>query len=290
MSETLIELPWPVLAGFGAAFGACVGSFLNVVIHRVPRGESIVTPRSRCPACGAAIPAWANLPLISYALLRGRCRGCGGAISARYPLVEASTALLFVALMWIQPAGPRLLVEWGVGAALIAVAFIDHDHQIIPNSITLPGIPLGLGCALAFPPPVWLDALLGALLPGAMMWGIAAFYHWRTGRVGLGMGDVKLVAMLGAFLGIQPALGILVMGSLLGLAHASVSSGTMSRATTRCPAFSMRSAKVSPDLSVAGVRVSETVSRAMLTGRNARSPLIVAMLRHHDRFLAQGYF
>ena len=92
MSETVIELPWPLLVGFSAAFGACVGSFLNVVIHRVPRGESIVTPRSRCPRCGAAIPAWANLPLISYALLRGRCRGCREPISARYPLVEALTA------------------------------------------------------------------------------------------------------------------------------------------------------------------------------------------------------
>lgn len=222
MSETLLELPWSILVGFSAAIGACVGSFLNVVIHRVPRGESIVTPRSRCPECGAGIPGWANLPLLSYALLRGRCRGCGGTISLRYPLVEALAALLFVALLWTEPLGPRLLIEWALGAALIAVAFIDYDHQIIPNAITLPGIPLGIGCALLFPPPVWLDVLLGALLPGAMMWGIAAFYEWRSGRVGLGMGDVKLVAMLGAFLGIQPALGILVMGSLLGLAHGVV--------------------------------------------------------------------
>ena len=217
--EALWQIPLGYWTAFAFLFGASVGSFLNVVIHRVPQGLSIVTPRSRCPDCGWSIPGWANVPLLSYAALRGRCRGCGERISLRYPAVEALTGGLFVALLYAHGVHARLPVDWAVVAALLAIAFIDWEHQVIPDAITLPGIALGLLLSVFLPPPFWLDALLGVAIAGGMMWALSAFYRWRMGRTGLGMGDVKLVAMMAAVLGLQPALGILVLGSLLGLVH-----------------------------------------------------------------------
>lgn len=215
-------MPFLYAIGFAATLGAVIGSFLNVVIYRVPRGESIVHPRSRCPGCGWALPAWANVPIVSYAALRGRCHGCGEPISLRYPAVELLCAALFVALVWFEPPGLRLFAHWALLAALVAVAFIDLEHQIIPNAITFPGIGIGLALSFVAPPPTPLLALVGALLPGGLMWAIAAYYEWRTGQIGLGMGDVKLVAMLGAFLGVEPAFGIMILGSLIGLIHGAI--------------------------------------------------------------------
>ena len=203
--------------------GACIGSFLNVVVHRLPRGESLVRPRSRCPGCGAFIAARDNVPVLSWLLLRGRCRQCRVAISPRYPLVEMATAVVFTGLYALKletGLDLRLVFDWTLASALIAVALIDAEHQIIPNEITYPGIPLGLVVAGLVPPPSLLDAGLGLVIPAGMMWALAAFYERWRGRLGLGMGDVKLVAMLGAFLGLQPALGIMVTGSLLGLGWA----------------------------------------------------------------------
>lgn len=218
-----------VWIGFVFAFGAIIGSFLNVVIHRLPLGESIVHPRSRCPHCGKGIPGWANVPLLSYVALRGCCMHCRGRISARYPLVEALTGLLFVAGWFWGQSGARVGLDWALFAALVAVTFIDLDHQIIPDAITLPGIGLGLLVALLWPPAggplelgYVLDAALGAAVGGGMLWAIAFLYERRTGQIGLGLGDVKLVAMLGAFLGLQPILGVILLGSLLGIAHALV--------------------------------------------------------------------
>ncbi len=221
--SVVTELPWGVLVVIVFVLGATIGSFLNVVIYRLPRGESLVHPASRCPACGSAIPAWANIPIVSYLALRGKCVACKAKISLRYPLVEAATALLFTALFLGWGFESRLLVDWALGAALIAVIFIDAEHQIIPNAITLPGIPIGLACAWWFPvPPGIADALLGLVIAGGIMWAVAASYEWWTGRVGLGMGDVKLVAMLASFLGLQAVLGVLVVGSFLGLGQALV--------------------------------------------------------------------
>ncbi len=215
---TLHELTQAGLVTFVVLFGAAVGSFLNVVIYRLPKGRSLIFPRSRCPHCDHAIPAWANLPVLSYLLLHGRCHHCQGSISPRYPLVEALTAGIFLGLFLRWGLDGRLLVYWPLGAGLIAITFIDLDHQIIPNAITLPGIVVGLACAvgLSFTPDL-VDAALGAALVGGMMWGIAAFYEWRTGRIGLGLGDVKMMAMLGTFLGLEATLGVLILGSLLGL-------------------------------------------------------------------------
>ena len=211
----------PLLAGFAFALGACIGSFLNVVVWRLPRGESLVRPRSRCPACGAAIPAWANVPLLSYLALRGRCRACGARISLRYPLIEALTGAAFAAFLLVHGPSARLLVDWALAAALIAVIFIDIDHHIIPNSITLPGLGLGLSLAL-FAPQLGIDfrsAVIGVVAIGGALWALSAGFEYFAGKTGLGMGDVKLMAMLASFLGYQGALGALILGSLVGIVY-----------------------------------------------------------------------
>ncbi len=218
MADVAVSPLW--FGSFAFALGAAVGSFLNVVIYRLPKGLSVVRPRSRCPQCGTPIRPLANLPILSYLWLRGRCFDCGTRISLRYPIVEGLTALLFLGLAFSRPLEPRLLIDCALGAALIAVAFIDHDHRIIPNAITLPGIPLGLCAALVAPPPSWQDALAGVGLVGGMLYALSFGYELLTGRIGLGMGDVKLVALLGSFFGLEPALGILVLASLLGLLQA----------------------------------------------------------------------
>jgi leader peptidase (prepilin peptidase)/N-methyltransferase len=215
------SVPTSLLGAFAFALGACIGSFLNVVVWRLPRGESLLRPGSHCPACNAAIPAWANVPLLSYAALRGRCRACGVHISARYPLVEGLTGVVFTALFLVHGPSARLLVDWALAAALIAVTFIDVDHQIIPNSITIPGLVIGLVLSLVAPQLAvdWRDAVLGVVLIGGGMWAISAGYERLSGKIGLGMGDVKLVAMLASFLGLEGALGVLIVGCLVGIAY-----------------------------------------------------------------------
>ena len=173
------QMPPALMIGAATLLGACIGSFLNVVIHRLPRGASLVWPGSHCPGCDAAIPWWANVPIVSYVALGGKCRSCGVSISSRYPLVEAATAVLFAALMIralgsATGVGPRLLVDWLLAATLIAVTFIDAEHQIIPNAITYPGIPLGLLLAWAAPPPGLTEAVLGLTIAGGSMWALSA--------------------------------------------------------------------------------------------------------------------
>jgi leader peptidase (prepilin peptidase)/N-methyltransferase len=213
-------LPASVAVGFAAAFGAVIGSFLNVVIWRLPRGESLLRPGSHCPGCNAPIRPWANVPILSWVFLRGRCASCGAAIPLRYPLVELATAALFAALYLRYGPDARLLATWLAGAALVAVAFIDAEHWIIPDEITLPLIPVGLAFAWLAPAPTLLEALAGVVLVGGGMWGLSLAAEWWYGHTALGMGDVKLVAMLGAFLGAEPALGVVLVGSLFGLLQA----------------------------------------------------------------------
>jgi leader peptidase (prepilin peptidase)/N-methyltransferase len=197
-------------------FGTIIGSFLNVCIYRIPAGQSVISPASRCPKCGSAIRWYQNFPVISYLLLRGHCAGCKTKISLRYPLVEALTGLLFV-WVWLafgwQVATP---LYWVFVAALVVITFIDLDHQIIPDVISLPGIVVGFLAALAIPWLPWLDSLLGILLGGGSLFLVAAVYQRLTGQEGMGGGDVKLLAMIGAFLGWKAVLPVIFLGSLAG--------------------------------------------------------------------------
>ena len=194
------------------SFGLVIGSFLNVVIARLPQGRSLWAPRSACPQCGNPIAWYDNVPLISFAALRGRCRACAAPIPWRYPLVEAATAALF-ALAWIVFAGDvgNFLVSAVFLAALVAITVIDLRHQIIPDAITLPGIVVGLGTSVATGRISWIDSLGGVLLGGGLFMAIIL-----ASRGGMGGGDLKLGAMLGAFLGWQALLLALFVAVMLG--------------------------------------------------------------------------
>jgi len=198
-----------------AAFGAIVGSFLNVCIHRLPRGKSIVWPASACPACGRELSWFENVPLVSYTLLGGRCRSCRAPISIRYPVVELVTAVLFATCAWAY--GPSLLFVSRVsfGSALIVLFAIDLEHHLLPNVITLPGIVVGFVFSV-FLPPGWVDSLIGLAVGGGGLFLIAEGYYRLRHEEGLGMGDVKMLAMIGAFLGWKLTLVTLMMASLAG--------------------------------------------------------------------------
>ncbi|MFQ5667202.1 MAG: prepilin peptidase [Candidatus Binatia bacterium] len=201
---------------FAFVLGAVVGSFLNVCIWRLPHGESIVSPPSHCPACGARIGNRDNIPLISYLLLRGRCRACGQHISPRYPAVEALMGVMVVLLFYHFGLSPVLAMYTAFVAALIVISFIDLDNQIIPDAISLPGIGVGvLASALGYGPSL-LDSVLGVVLGGGILYAVAVGYEALTGREGMGGGDIKLLAMIGAFLGWTAVLVTLVLGSFTG--------------------------------------------------------------------------
>ena len=197
-------------------FGALIGSFLNVCIHRLPSGESIAFPASRCPRCRAPIKAYDNIPILSYLLLRGRCRSCRAAIGWRYSLVEALSGVTAVGVVCAFGLSAPALLAFAFLAALIVVTFVDLDHQIIPDAISLPGIFVGFAAALLFERPGWLSSLLGIALGGGILWAVAAGYEWLTGREGMGGGDIKLLAMIGAFLGWHAIPVTLLLASLLG--------------------------------------------------------------------------
>jgi len=211
---------------FAGILGLMVGSFLNVVIYRLPVvlerdwriqcaevcGEdgrtateserfNLVVPRSRCPQCGHQIAAWENIPVLSYLLLRGRCSACGASISLRYPLVEILTAALSVMVAWrlglSWQAGAGLLLTW----ALIALSFIDFDRQLLPDVITLPWLWLGLGISLLGLYTHVADSVLGAMLGYLLLWSVYHVFRLLTGKEGMGYGDFKLLAMLGAWTG-----------------------------------------------------------------------------------------
>lgn len=200
-----------------ALLGLAVGSFLTVCIHRLPRGASVVAPGSHCPACCRSIRWFDNVPVVSYLVLRGRCRMCRTPIGPAYPLVELATAGLFL-LQW-QALGlqPLLAVRLAFVAAMVVLFVVDLRHHVLPNVITLPGIAVGLTCSLGLEPGGF-DALAGALGAGGALLGIAKVYALVRGREGLGMGDVKMLAMIGAFLGLPLAVVTLAGASLAGAA------------------------------------------------------------------------
>ncbi len=202
-----------IIAGL---FGALIGSFLNVCIHRLPRQESIVWPASHCPACMKAIAWHDNLPLISYALLRGKCRACRAPISLRYPLVEAINAAGYAAIFWQFGVTPEAFVYAALYSALIVVAGTDLSHQIIPDAVTLPGIVLGLLSAAVLLPLGILNSVAGLFVGGGILWGLAWISPFLFGKEGMGGGDIKMMAMVGTVLGWKPVLLAIMLGSLIG--------------------------------------------------------------------------
>ncbi|SDL45168.1 type 4 prepilin peptidase 1 Aspartic peptidase. MEROPS family A24A [Geoalkalibacter ferrihydriticus] len=203
---------------FSFVLGAVVGSFLNVCIYRIPEGLSVVSPGSRCPHCERPIRWYQNIPLLSWLVLRGRCAHCGAGISMRYPLVETLCGVLFLGVLWKFGLHAVTPVYWLLGAALIVITFIDLDHQIIPDAISLPGIVIGFGCSFAVPWVSWLDSLLGILVGGGSLLLVAMVYEFLTKKEGMGGGDIKLLAMIGAFLGWQAVFPIIFISSLAGTA------------------------------------------------------------------------
>jgi len=197
-------------------FGAVVGSFLNVCICRMPKGESVVFPPSHCPACGFKLPFYDNIPLVSWLLLRGQCRSCRGPISFRYPLVELITALLTLFLFKRFGLSLPFGILFLFCSAMVVITFIDLDHMIIPDVISLPGIILGFVFSFFIPQLGWLNSLLGILAGGGSLYLVATLYQLFTRKEGMGGGDIKLLAMMGAFFGWKAIPFIIFMASLGG--------------------------------------------------------------------------
>ncbi len=206
--------------------GACIGSFLNVCIHRIPRSESVIKPRSRCPECRRDIPWYDNIPLISFFALRGKCRNCGARISVRYVLVELLTAVLFY-LVWIQYGWtvltPIFLV---VVSGLILATFVDFEHMIIPDRVSLGGILAGVISSAMFPElhdavrvmDSVKESLIGMVVGAGSLWLVGVLGSWIFRKDAMGLGDVKLLGAIGAFLGWQGVLFTVMISSLLGSA------------------------------------------------------------------------
>lgn len=221
--------------------GAIIGSFLNVVIHRLPRDESVVFPNSRCPSCSAVIAFYDNVPIVSYVLLGGRCRKCGVRISPRYPAVELLTGLLFAAVFWRDGLTPILAFDLIFVSAVVALIFIDAEHMILPNVITYPGIVFALIARLTLPYlsglnalddlpslahgmfadwPIWATSVaggvLGALIGGGSLWLMGWTWERLRGIEAMGLGDVKMMFMVGGYLGWRLTILTLFLGVLSG--------------------------------------------------------------------------
>jgi leader peptidase (prepilin peptidase)/N-methyltransferase len=239
-------IPQPFIYVIVGIFGVIIGSFLNVVIHRLPREESIALPSSRCPSCGAVIAFYDNVPVLSYLMLGGRCRSCKVHISVRYPAVEALTALLWVAVVWRDGLSFALPFDLIFVTAITALIFIDAEHMILPNAITYPGIVFALIARVALPflmgaphfddlpmllngvlagMPIWaaslIGALIGALAGGGSLWLMGWLWEKLRGVEAMGLGDVKMMLMAGAYLGwrlsiLNIFLGVF-SGSLIGI-------------------------------------------------------------------------
>src|SRR5215208_4868924 len=229
----------PPVFGYVVAgvFGAIIGSFLNVVIHRVPLEESIVFPNSRCPSCGAVIAFYDNIPVLSYVALRGKCRGCKEHISFRYPAVELLTAALFVGVAWHDGFTAALPFDLVFASALFALVFIDAEHMILPNVITYPGIVFAVVARIAIPlltgtphfddvpslsggalagMPLGVVSLAGALIGGGSLWLMGWTWEKLRGIEAMGLGDVKMMFMVGAYLGWRLTILTIFVGVLSG--------------------------------------------------------------------------
>lgn len=197
-------------------FGLVIGSFANVCIARIPAGRSVVSPRSRCPRCQAAIPAWLNIPILSYVFLLGRCRSCKEPIGVRYPLIEAANAFLYAAVAATTPDAVLAVVQMLLVTTLLILSVIDLDHQILPDVITLPGIALGLLASFLPGRPSPLESVATAAAGYLTFMALARGWEAARGVEALGQGDWKMVAMLGAFLGPERTLLTVFLASISG--------------------------------------------------------------------------
>jgi len=239
--ENALVPPLPVACALMGVLGAMIGSFLNVVIHRLPREQSIVFPNSTCPRCHAKIKAYDNIPILSFLILRGQCRSCGARISPRYPAVEALTALLFAAVTWHDGVSFILAFDLAFTASIVALLFIDAEHMIMPNAITYPGIVFALITRAVVPyvagpsffddlpylisvfPPAWpvslvslVGAAIGALAGGGSLWLMGFLWEKLRGVEAMGFGDVKMMFMVGAYLGWRLTILTILIGAFTG--------------------------------------------------------------------------
>lgn len=201
---------------FSFILGTVVGSFLNVCIHRLPREKSIVSPSSHCPHCGTPIHFYDNIPLISFILLRGKCRACKGPISIRYPLVELLMGLFSLVLFFRYGISALYLIYFIFFASLTVVSFVDLSHRIIPDVISLPGILAGIAFSWLHPELSLKHSIIGVFLGGGTLYLVASGYHLVTKREGMGGGDIKLLAMIGAFIGWKGVLFTILCSSFIG--------------------------------------------------------------------------
>lgn len=218
MSETLQVFPSYVPYVILFLFGLLWGSFANVVILRLPNGESFIKPRSRCPQCKAQIAGYDNIPVVSWLILGGKCRNCKAPISFRYPFVELLTGGLFSAAYYFVGPNPYLFEILLFLFSLVCCVFIDIDHYILPDKFTLSGIVIGFVCAILNPIENrdWIDSLLGILLGGGFLWALAFFYAVVRKEEGMGGGDIKLLAWIGAVLGWKAVPFVIVVSSIIG--------------------------------------------------------------------------
>ena len=203
---------------FSILFGLIIGSFLNVCIHRIPLKKSLIHPPSSCPQCGENVRFYDNIPVISYLLLWGKCRSCHASISIRYPIVEMLTGI-FAVITWMEfGPSPSTLIYFFFITTLLVITFIDIDHRIIPDIISLPCIPLGFAVSFVLPSINWIESLLGIALGGGSLLAIAWGYQLFRGKEGMGGGDIKLLGMIGAFIGWKGVLFTIMASSFTGTA------------------------------------------------------------------------
>lgn len=196
--------------------GLCIGSFMNVCIYRIPILKSIVSPGSTCMSCNQPIRFYDNIPVISYLLLRGRCRNCKTPFSFRYPLIELLSGLFALGAFLRWGMSAESLIYYGFIAVLVVITFIDIDHYIIPDVISLPGIPVGIIAIFFLPEMTFKTSILGVLLGGGILYTVAWTYQFFAHKEGMGGGDIKLLAMIGAFVGWKGVFVTLFIGSIVG--------------------------------------------------------------------------
>lgn len=206
-----------LIVGLVFMFGMCIGSFLNVCIYRLPSSTSIINPsRSFCPKCNSAIQFYDNIPVFSYLWLKGRCRHCKTPISFRYPLIELMTGIIAIDIFFMFGLTPESVVYFVFISSLLVITFIDIDHEIIPDIITLPGIPIGLAASFVLPAMTFKSSLLGLLVGGGSLLLVAWTYSLITRKEGMGGGDIKLLGMIGTFIGWKGVIFTIFAASLAG--------------------------------------------------------------------------